>query len=154
MIFKNLGLQTRISDSLLLFYVALATNFLVNFFPKKHLDFMKTNVFVKYLLGFITMLFSIYHVSTLTNPTEVVLITFGLFLWFLMTTRLHPIYNVFIITLLAISFMINMKIYHLEEIDYSQETKKYIKKLKILVMSIFVFTLLMSFFGYIFTFIF
>ncbi len=151
MVYKDLAMQTRISDSLLLFYVALATNFLVNFFPPKHLKYIQDNVFVKYLLGFITMLFSIYHVSTLTNPTEVVLIAIGLFLWFLMTTRLHPIYNVFIVVLLATSFMINMRIYHLEQSDYNQETKEHIKKLKILVMSIFGFTIIMSVLGYIYT---
>lgn len=146
--FKNIQLQTRLSDSLLLFYIALASNFLVNFFPKTHMDFVKNNIFAKYLLGFLTMLFSIYHVSTLQNPFEIIIIALCLFLWFLMTTHLPPMFNIIIITSLAIAFLINIKIYNLELANYNNETREKINKMKTFVMVLFSMIIIGSIVGY------
>lgn len=148
--YKDIKFQVRLSDSLLLFYIALTSNFLVNFFPKTHLDFVKNNIFAKYLLGFLTMLFSIYHISTLENPVEVVIIALGLFVWFLMTTHLPPYYSVFIITILAIAFLINLRIYKLDQDNYSQETQDTIDKYKTIVMSLFIFILVSNTIAYIY----
>lgn len=148
--FKDIRMQTRLADSLLFFYIALSTNFLVYFFSKSHLQYLENNVFVKYLLGFITMLFSIYHLANLNDPLHVIIVATVLYIWFLMTTKLSPIFSILIIVLLAITFMINMKIYHLESIDYTKETKLYISKLKTIIMFIFIITITMTILGFIF----
>lgn len=147
---QKLRLTTRISDSLLLFYVVIASNFLIKLFPKHHFDIVKKNIYVRHFMGYITMLFSIYHVSTMTNPLNVILLTTFLYLWFLMTTRLPPVYNLVIIFSLSAGFLINLRIYHEEQNDSTIWTKADISRLKMVVNSIFIFIILLTVFGYIY----
>ena len=138
----TMRVQTELSNSLLLFYIALTSNFLINLFPKKHIDFVKNNIFVKHLLGFFTMLFSIYHITTISDLTQILLVTLFLYLWFLMTTTLPPIYNILIIVFLSLTFLINIKIEHLKKIDYHKKTKEKINRLSKIVMNIFTFIMI------------
>lgn len=149
----GIKLQKRLSDSLLLFYIAIATNFLVYLFPKDHIDFIKNNFFVRHLFGLVTIMFSIYHISDITQPFQVILFAIVLYAWFLMTTRLPPIYDIIIILLLVTSFMINMKIDSIKRIDYSNEAKEQLKQLNRLTLSIFLFAIILSTIGYIYTFL-
>ncbi len=148
--YKDLRMQTRLIDSLILFYVALSANFLVYLYPKDHIEYIRKNKFIRYLLGFITMLFSIYHISSLSDPREVIVIAISLYAWFLMSTRLHPIYNVFIISVLSFCFMINIKIEDLQSVNYTNETRVYINRLKTMVMSLFLFVLIVTIIAYIY----
>jgi hypothetical protein len=137
----SMEIQTELSNSLLLFYIALTSNFLVNFFPKTHIDFIKNNIFAKHLLGFFTMLFSIYHITTISDLTQILLVTLFLYLWFLMTTRLPPIYNILIIVFLSLIFLINIKIDHLQK-NNNKNVKNEIFMLSKMAKNIFTFIMI------------
>lgn len=148
--FQNITLQSRLSDSLLLFYVAIASNFLVDLFPKDHIRYINNNLFIKHLLGLIIMIFSIYHLTTLRNPLQVVIIAVALYLWFLITTKLPPLVNIIIIVSLTISFLINIQVGSMEQAAYTKETKDWVNYLKRLVIFFFVYVIILTTFGYIY----
>lgn len=148
--FQNITIQSRLSDSLLLFYVAIASNFLVDLFPKGHIKYINENFIIKHLLGFIIMLFSIYHLTSIKNPLQVLIIAAGLYIWFLITTKLPPLINIIIIVSLAISFLINIQISSMEQADYSKKTREWIYYLKRLVVFFFVYVIVLTTLGYIY----
>lgn len=148
MILDEINIRTRLSDSLLFFYIALSTNFLVYLLPDENIKFIKNNLLIKYFLGYTTMMFSVYHISNIQNPINIIFITTILFIWFLMTIKLKPPNIIVIILLLVISFVINIKINSLSQFDYSPDKKIYLKKLKFVAFSIFIFTIILSTLSY------
>jgi len=146
-------IESTIFDSLLLFYVAMATNFLLPLYPKSHIKFINETPIIKYLLGFIVMLFSIYHLSQINNPTYVLIIAIILYGWFLLTTRLPPYYNVMFLTLLTIAFLFNMKINQidLDNNMYMNTKSEQKKQYQTYITFIFIYIVVLTLIGYVYT---
>ena len=97
-----------------------------------------------------TSLMEKYTIEAIRFITENKDNNFFLYIWFLMSTRLHPIYNVFIITILSFCFMINIEIENLQQVSYTKESREYINRLKTMVMSIFLSVLVITVISYIY----
>ena len=136
--------ESTIFNSLLLFYVAMATNFLLPLYPKRHIEFLQKTPIIKYLLGFIFMIFSIYHLSDIKSPSYVLTIAVFLYIWFLITTILPVYYNTIFLILLTIAFLFNMKTEEVSEDIY--EKNKY----QTYVTFIFTYIVVLTLLGYIY----
>lgn len=147
-IFSDVSIQTRFSASLMLFFIAVTSNFLTSLYPKDHLHFLNKNFYIKYFLGYIVMIFSIFHLADLQNPFSISFIALVLYLWFIFTTFIPPIYTVFIVILLSISFMLDIKIKGLQDNAYSKTEKQRIYNLKQFQFVIFIFVVFIPILGY------
>jgi Ca2+/Na+ antiporter len=100
------------------------------------------------------MIFSIYHITSIKNIKKIIIIAVILYSWFLLTTRLNPIYNIFILVVLIFCFLLNIKISHLENNNFDENTNKKINQLKKLIFNIFIFIISITFIIFIIIFLF
>lgn len=96
----------QLSSGLLLFYIAVSGNFLGDLFSRSMQEFFTNNRWAKHLIGFITMLFSITYATGITKLTPAIIMTFILYFWFLLTTKMPPAWNFGIIIVLLFSFIL------------------------------------------------
>ena len=96
----------QLSSGLLLFYIAVSGNFLGELFSRSMQEFFTNNRWAKHMIGFITMLFSITYATGITKLTPALIMTFILYFWFLLTTKMSPAWNFGIIIVLLFSFIL------------------------------------------------
>lgn len=153
LMFKGADLENKLSASLLLFYIALSTNFLIKLFPEDHIRFFEDNTYIRHILGYMVMLFSLYHLGSIKSIEVVLFITSILYFWFLFTTKLPPQFNIVIVILLAIDFLINIKIKNLEKARKNGDPQhlyrtKYIPTLHLISYTIYFIIVVSTFITY------
>jgi hypothetical protein len=106
-----LGLDTpksiQLASGLLLFYIALSGNFLGELFSRQMQETLTNNRWIKHLIAFITMMFTITYVSGVTRLLPAVAMTLILYIWFLLTTKMSLGWNFGIIIALILGFILN-----------------------------------------------
>ena len=135
----------QLANGLLLFYMAVAGNFLGELFSKRMQRLLSENRLVKHMIGFITMLFSITYVAGFTELKPALLITFIMYTWFVLSTKMFEWYNIVIIILLALGFMIEKSRDNLDSDD--PEDQKTMDKLTKLNNFFLVLTLVVTVVG-------
>jgi hypothetical protein len=106
--FLGMGMGTvQFASGLLLFYIALSGNFLGELFSRQMQEVLTNNRWVKHIVAFVTMMFTITYVSGVTKLLPAIFITVVLYLWFLMTTKMPLAWNFGIIIALVVGFILN-----------------------------------------------
>lgn len=139
------GGEIKLANGLLLFYIAVAGNFLGELFSKRLQRLLKENRGVKHLIAYITMLFSITFVAGVHSLKRALFITSLMYIWFVLTTKMFEWYNIIIILLLIIPFILGR---YAEGLDVSDpKNKKLVKTIEKFSDFIFVLTLIVTVIG-------
>ena len=92
-------------SSIFLFYVALSGNFLDGLFSPEMQLFFHKKIWMKHVFGFLILLFTISFVNTHKSLWTTIGVAFGMYIWFLFTTKL-PVQGIVALVLsMAIGFI-------------------------------------------------
>lgn len=109
-------LSANVSPYIILFYLLIGANYLATTFPCSMQRALQTNVLLKHVLGVMFLYFSVYMTTTTSNPYKGVLVAFGLYAIFLLTTRMTPWSLMTIFTIMfVILYLEHVKKYHMEK---------------------------------------
>ena len=92
--------------ALFLFYAAVAGNFIDSLIGKGMHDLLQYR-WMKHLMAFFILLFTISLVSAERDAWVTLLLSMGLYVWFLLTTKMDKWLNLAIVILLAIGFFLH-----------------------------------------------
>lgn len=112
---------TNLSNGLLLFYIAIATNFIADLYSKPLRKFLKNNRFMHHLIGYLVLLYSISYTTFRTDWMNIFLFTFIMYVWFILTTKMDLIFTLLVVLCLAIGFVFNT---HLNEHKDAENNEK------------------------------
>lgn len=111
---------TNLSNGLLLFYIAIATNFIADLYSKPLRKFLKDNRFMHHIIGYLVLLYSISYTTFRTDWMNVFLFTLIMYIWFILTTKMDLIFTLLVVVCLAVGFILNT---HLTEHTDAQDTE-------------------------------
>ena len=97
-------LNYQLSEGLLLFYLAVASNFIGDLLSPTMQDLFTNNRLAKHLLGFVIMLYTVTFSAGVESLLSAFKFTLTLYLWFLLTTKLSLTWNLVIVGVLIIGF--------------------------------------------------
>lgn len=148
-LFTDLGgsdkIHLQLANGLLLFYVAVAGNFLGELFSKRMQRLLTENRWVKHLIAFITMMYSITFVTGITKLVPALTVTLIMYTWFVLSTKMFEWYNIALIFLLMIGFMMNK---YADNLDPEEpQDKKTIEKLNKIQSYLFILGLVITVVG-------
>ena len=97
-------LNYQLSEGLLLFYLAVSSNFIGDLLSKPMQDLFTNNLWAKHLLGFVIMLYTVTFSAGVDSLLSAFKFTITLYFWFLLTTKLSLTWNLIILGVLIIGF--------------------------------------------------
>ena len=112
-----LGGDGKVTNGLMLFYMALSGNFIGELLSKQMQELFNNNRIAKHLIGFIIMLFTITYSLEIAGLFKSLMFTGFLYLIFLLTSKMPLTWNLAIVGLLVISFVIDKYKTTLDEDD-------------------------------------
>ena len=92
--------------ALFLFYAAVAGNFIDSLIGRGMHDLLQYR-WMKHLMAFFILLFTISLVSAERDAWVTLLLSMGLYVWFLLTTKMDKWLNLAIVILLAVGFFLH-----------------------------------------------
>ena len=98
------------SASLFILYLVIASNFLPQTFSCRLQELMNTSMVAKHLFAFMTLVFFVVlsNIKEPPTPGTIVLVSLGIYLWFIMSTRLHLSVWIGLIILLGIIYLLQL----------------------------------------------
>jgi hypothetical protein len=132
------------SASLFILYLVIASNFLPQTFSCRLQELMKTSMVAKHLFAFLTLLFFVVlsNAKESITPGNIALISLGIYLWFIMSTRIHLSVWIGLIILLGTIYLLQLFETNLKEkkqssnattIENIQLTKKILTYLSLII---------------------
>jgi cytochrome bd-type quinol oxidase subunit 2 len=134
--------------SLFTLYIIISGNFLISLLGCKIQYLFNHNMFIKHLLGFITLLFFVVLGDDEYNskdPNKQLLFTLGIYLLFIITTRIH--YNTWVIFILISATIYILDIY-LKNDNVEKSTKDTIQKIEKVLFILNAIVIMVGFFVY------
>ena len=101
---KEIFIPEKIASAVLIFYILLVSNQIEHILPKwikKELQ----NRLVLHMIGFLIMSFLVVYVGEVKHPYIMAVFTVGMYLWFMITTKLSMNYFVPVMFLLLVVFI-------------------------------------------------
>jgi hypothetical protein len=98
------------SASLFILYLVIASNFLPQTFSCRLQELMNTSMVAKHLFAFLTLLFFVVlsNAKESITPGNIALISLGIYLWFIMSTRIHLSVWIGLIILLGTIYLLQL----------------------------------------------
>jgi len=98
------------AKSLFVFYLIVSGNYLGNLFGCKIQDMFTSNMYVKHILGFLTLYFFVSFVDNENKYNSIykLLNSFGIYLFFIFSTKIHYKPWIAFITLLGLVYVISI----------------------------------------------
>jgi hypothetical protein len=90
---------------LVIFYLIIANNYTGNLFAGQLKDYVVENRFAQHIIAFITLLVLINLYSDINNINKSLSYTGGIYLWFILTTKLDLHWNIMLTVLLLVGYM-------------------------------------------------
>lgn len=100
----------NITPYLFILYLVISSNFLAPTFNCRVQELLNTSMFMKHILGFLTLVFFVViaGISETMSFIHLMSMSIGLYLWFIVSTRVHLHTFIVLITLLGIVYMIDL----------------------------------------------
>lgn len=98
------------SFAVFVLYLVLSSNFLAPLFPCRLQEFLSESMFVRHILGYLTLTFFVV-LSSKTVPlsfAQIMALSAVFYFWFLMTTKMHMTPWFIMITLVGVIYIINL----------------------------------------------
>lgn len=135
------------SASLFILYLVIASNFLPQTFNCRLQELMNTSMLAKHLFAFMTLVFFVVmsNMKEELSAGTIVLVSLGIYLWFLMSTRLHLYVWITLIILLGSIYLLQLFENNLKDKNESSDAitikniqlaKKYLTYLSLAITSI------------------
>jgi len=111
------------SASLFILYLVIASNFLPQTFSCRLQELMNTSMLAKHLFAFLTLIFFVVLSNTKDSitPGNIGLISVGIYLWFIMSTRIHLSVWIGLIILLGTIYLLQLFENSLKEKNQSSD---------------------------------
>ena len=95
---------------LFVLYLVISSNFLAPTFNCRVQELFNTSMFMKHALGFLTLVFFVViaSISETMSFLNLMLVSIGLYVWFILSTRVHLHTFILLITLLGIVYVIDL----------------------------------------------
>lgn len=111
---------SSLATTLLVFYLFLSGSFISDLYSGQLKDFIKDNRAVKHSMAYITMLFIVVQVGNVTNGVKALSYSAIAYAWFVLTTKLDLQWNLAIIGLLVIGFLVEKHMFQ-KELDSNED---------------------------------
>jgi hypothetical protein len=98
--------QTSLAKVLLIFYVLIASSATDNLMSKQIKEYINDNRYVQHILGFLTMIVLVTLVGGVVDNRAAIFYALVGYIWFIFSTKLDIHWNMIIIVLLFIGYMI------------------------------------------------
>jgi hypothetical protein len=105
----------KYSNYVFVLYLIISANFLANLFNCRVQYLLSNNMYIKHLLGFFTLLFFIIIVNSETKNKDIIFISIGIYLLFIITAKID--FNFWIIFIVLLSLIYILEIYKNEKED-------------------------------------
>jgi hypothetical protein len=117
----------KTATSLFVFYLIISGNYLAELFGCRIQRVFSNNMWIKHLFGFLTLLFFVILASDEKNTFKTkIVVSFILYVWFLLTTRCNIYFWTPIILVLATAYLLD--VYKKSEDMNLDENKNFIEK--------------------------
>ena len=93
-----------------LFYVIMCATLLESLVGYNLRTYIQSNETIKHAMGLLVLIFTIGIVTNISNLAVVVGASVGVYLWFLVVTKMPPQWNVLLLSLLMVCFILNIVI--------------------------------------------
>lgn len=107
-------------DSIFILYLIISANFLAQLFPCKLRHMLTTNMLVKHVFSFMTMLFFVVSANNTTTFSALIRNTFILYIWFVLTTKMHAVCVIIFLVISGLYYI--LQLYKNNKILSSEET--------------------------------
>ena len=115
--------------SIFALYLLIASAALYSIFASPIRDMLEKNLFVKHILGYLTLLFFIVLTGAVeVNYIQAVIFTFFVYIWFVMTTKLSL--NYWLLTIFILGGLYALQMYKQTEEDLTHKEKKFISEME------------------------
>lgn len=98
--------QTSLAKVLLIFYVLVASSTTDNLMSKQIREYINDNRYMQHILGFLTMIVLVTLVGGVVDNRTAIFYAFVGYIWFIFSTKLDIHWNMIILVLLFIGYMI------------------------------------------------
>ena len=107
--------QISLAKVLLIFYVLVASNTTDKLMSKQFREYINDNRYVQHILGFLTMIVLVNLVGGVVNNSDTVFYAFVGYIWFIFSTKLDIHWNIIILILLFIGYLMENNMNIVEE---------------------------------------
>lgn len=126
-------------------YLFISSNFLGELFSCKFREYLSSNMLIKHLLGLIAFGFIVILTKIDFEDDNVlfngILLTFILYIWFILSTRTHVYITIIIVLLFFVMYIINYRV------EYLKKKKKSTKNLESINKYLLIFTAIITILG-------
>lgn len=98
-----------IINVVLLFYLLIGANYLGDLYSGQTRDFIKSNIYIKHLIALSIILIITRYVTNVYDPQKLIIYSIAAYLLFILSTKLDLIWNILVICLLIVYFLIDTK---------------------------------------------
>lgn len=99
----------NIINVVLLFYLLIGSNYIGDLYSGQMRDLIRSNIYIKHIIAFSIIIVMTKYIMNLNEPYKLLLYSLAAYLLFIISTKLDVIWNILIIMLLLIYFLIENK---------------------------------------------